>query len=67
MIFTDNYQKLLILQSHDISRYMTAETFTLEPEHFLPKNILKYRHLLSSGKRALKQNIINLGRLKTFL
>ena len=39
----------------------------LKPGNCRPKNIAKYPHLLSSGKRALKQNIMNLGRLKIFL
>ena len=39
----------------------------LKPGNCPPKNIVKYPHLLSSGERALKQNIMNLGRLKIFL
>ena len=46
---------------------MTTEMFTLETENCRPKNIVKYPHLLSSGKRALKQNIMNSGELKIFL
>ena len=46
---------------------MTTETFTLKPGNCSPKNIVKYSHLLPSGKRDLKQNIKNLGRLKLFL
>ena len=32
---------------------MTTETFTLEPENYRPKDIVKYRHLPPSGNRAL--------------
>ena len=46
---------------------MTAETFTFETRKLLPKNIVKFHHLLSSEKRALKQSIMNLGTLKIFL
>ena len=31
-----------------------TETFTLEPENYRPKDIVKYRHLSPSGNRALK-------------
>ena len=34
---------------------MTTETFTLEPENYRPKYIVKYRHLSPSGNRALKE------------
>ena len=32
---------------------MTTETFTLEPENYRLKDIVKYRHLSPSGNRAL--------------
>ena len=35
-----------------IWRYLTTETFTLEPENYRPKDIVKYRHLSPSGNRA---------------
>ena len=31
----------------------------LKPENYRPKNIVKYPHSLSIGKRGLKQNIMN--------
>ena len=32
---------------------MATETFTLEPENYRPKDIVKYGHLSPSGNRAL--------------
>ena len=32
--------------------YLTTETFTLEPENYRPKDIVKCRHLSPSGNRA---------------
>ena len=46
---------------------MTNTRTHLKPENCLPKNIMKYPHLPSSGKQGLKQNIMNLNRLKVFL
>ena len=37
---------------NDIWRYLTTETFTLKPENYRPKYIVKYHHLSSSGNRA---------------
>ena len=34
-------------------RYLTKETFTLEPENYRPKDIAKYRYLSPSGNRVL--------------
>ena len=39
----------------------------LKSETCLPKNIVKYHHLLSSRKRDLKQNVINLKKVENFL
>ena len=36
-----------------IWRYLTTEKFTMEPENYRPKDIVKYRHLSPSGNRAL--------------
>ena len=35
--------------------YLTTETFTLEPENYRPKDIVKYRHLSPSGNRAYEK------------
>ena len=39
---------------------MTTEFFILESRNWSPKNIVKYPNLISTVKRALKQNIMNL-------
>ena len=36
---------------------MTKKTFTLEPENYHPKDIVKYRHLSHSGNQALLVNL----------
>ena len=46
---------------------MKTETFIFETKKFCLKNIINYPPLLSSEKVALKQNIMNLRKLKTFL
>ena len=76
-MFGDNYQNLLMFQSNniwlypaifnDIWRYMTTETFTLEIRNLSPKKYRQIHHLLSSRKRDLKQNIINLKKVENFL
>ena len=38
----------------------------LKPENCRPKIIVKYSHLLPSGKRGLKQNIMNFKKIKNF-
>ena len=42
---------------NDIWRYLTTETFTLEPDNYRSKDIIKYRHLLPSGNRAKDERI----------
>ena len=53
-------RRLLIFELNDIWRYLaiiwrylTTERFTLEPENYRPKDIVKYRHLSPNGNRAL--------------
>ena len=43
------------------------ETYTRETRKLLYKNIVRYPHLLSSRKRGLKQNIMNLKKINNFL
>ena len=60
LVGTELYQKLLIFELNDIWRYLTiiwqyltTETFTLAPENYRPKDIVKYRHLSPSGNQTL--------------
>ena len=46
---------------------LATKKFTLETRQLPPKKYRKYCRLLSSGKRAIKQNIMNLKRLKILL
>ena len=66
MIFRDNCQKLLIYQSNDIWQYLAilnASWRHITTKNCHSKNIVTYLHLLPSGKRALKQNIMNLKKI----
>ena len=47
----------MIFELNDIWRYLTTETFTLEPDNYRSKDIIKYRHLLPSGNRAKDERI----------
>ena len=61
-IFDDIWLWLMIFD--DIWRWQRSH---LKPENCRTKNIVKYPNQLSSGMQALKQNIMNLRRLKIFL
>ena len=47
----------MIFELNDIWGYLTTETFTLEPENYRSKDIVKDRHLLPSGNRAKDERI----------
>ena len=45
---------------------MTTEFFVLESRNWSPKNNVKYANLMSTVKRALNENVMNLRKLKFF-